>query len=136
MYRLSSNLIVGIVAVSTLGVFSSDTGSQPVVGARPQNISDSVNRIAKGDRLYVPSAQSYQAWKDEFNARVKGQYQNSTPGNARKPDAKLTPKEMPVGCEPAVSIALDDILAKIPSRCVSSVPSSSFFASLAGEIIA
>ena len=45
-------------------------------------------------------------------------------------EAPLPSSELPVGCESAVSVAADHVLARTPSRCVSALPHEWNFAAL------
>jgi hypothetical protein len=131
MYHLSYSVICGVIAVAALGLFNPDTGSKAQVpSAQPTSIYDSVNRTAKSDRLQQTSESLTKAGKDDFNARIKDRTLNGNrPAPAQKMDeTKSVPAEMPVGCEPAVSAVLDNMLAKIPSRCISSLPLAGNFA--------
>lgn len=122
MYRFASGLFCGLIGFSALGLVVPGTGSnvQPSFESAV-TVGATVNRAAKADRLQAVAFSS-EAWKTEFNARIKGQLLNDTPMTpATKLEDRSVPNEMPVGCEPAVSAVLDDVLAKIPSRCLSSL---------------
>ena len=131
MYHLSSSVICGVIAVAALGLFNPDTGLKAQVpSAQSTSIFDTVNRTAKSDRLQLSSPSLAEAWKEEFNARVKSRpsKSNSPAPAVKRDETKNVPAEMPVGCEPAVSSVLDNVLAKIPSRCISSLPLAEMFA--------
>ncbi len=124
MYQFSSGLVCGLLGVCALGLVTPETGSNPRPLDNANYIGATVNRAAKADRLSSDVTQASQAWKTEFNARIKGRTGNDAATNsAAKANRENTqvPDEMPIGCEPAVSAVLDDMLAKIPSRCVSSL---------------
>lgn len=128
MYRLSSSLICGVITVATLGLLDPNVGSTSNAGLKALNISGTsaaVNRAAKSDRLASPhTVLSNEAWKTEFNARLRNQAKRgiATDPFKKSDETQPVPAKMPVGCEAAVSIALDDDLARIPSRCISSLP--------------
>ena len=127
MYHLSSSLICGVVAVATLGLLDPNVGSTSNAGLNASSTSVAVNRAAKSDRLPSPhTLLSNDVWKAEFNARLNNQAKSGvTTDLAKKRDeTQQVPAKMPVGCEAAVSIALDNVLARTPSRCISSLPAS------------
>ena len=125
MYQFGSGLVGGLIGICAFGLIQ-ETGSIPRESLHHSVIIGvSVNRAAKGDRLQSEAMRSSDGWKSEFNARIKGQVGNDRATNpAIKLEKFRAPSEMPVGCEPAVSIVLDDVLAKIPSRCISRLSSN------------
>jgi hypothetical protein len=128
MYRLSSSLICGVIAVPALGLLDPNVGSTSNAGLNASSsTAAAVNRAAKSDRLASPHMVfSSEAWKTEFNARLRNQTKKgaATDPVEKRDETKRAPAKMPVGCEAAVSIALDDDLARTPSRCISSLPIS------------
>lgn len=115
MVRFISGFVCGLMGVAVFGLSMPEAGS---TSRAFDAISASVNRAAKGDRLSLEGTRSPQASKMPFNTSAK-----TRSVNEGRPVLKTTPQQtkrskMPIGCEPAVSVVLDNDLAKTPSRCL------------------
>jgi hypothetical protein len=121
MAHLASGIVGGIVTLLAMSPFMSDlSGSITMPASHGDRAAfadaapvQSVNRAMKGDRL-LPASSSHMVQPQRLPAERAADPQPSGP--------------MPVGCEPAISTMSDRALARVPSRCLSSIDDGRKFA--------